>query len=151
MAPSKSLSNYGHWRSHRCPYVTSRMAPLGLWSRQPGKKKGWLGDSGLWKVSPKFLVSDTNGGCSQLAPGGRQKQRRMGFEVIKAGGGGWSSGKDYNQLGTGFLISLWTQGHLRMWLKGLLSTLNQWGLGSFPSWQHQWSAGGHVASPSPWL
>lgn len=39
-ALSKGLSNYGHWRSHRCPYVTSRMAPLGLWGRQLGRRKG---------------------------------------------------------------------------------------------------------------
>lgn len=37
----------------------------------------------------------------------------------------WSLEKSYNQLGTRFLISLWMQGHLRMWLKGLLSTPSQ--------------------------
>lgn len=34
----------------------------------------------------------------------------MGLVVIKLGGG-WLSEKGYNQLGTGFLVSLQMQGH----------------------------------------
>lgn len=59
----------------------------------------------------------------------------MGLVVIQLGGG-WLSEKGYNQLGT------------RMWLKGLLPTPSPWELGSCSGWQHQWSAGDHVASPS---
>lgn len=61
-ASSKNLlgSNHGHrrshgWRSHRCCFATSRMAQLGLWGRQPGKKKGCLGNWPL-KETPEVSI-----------------------------------------------------------------------------------------------
>lgn len=57
--------------------------------------------------------------CSQLTPGGWQVGGEWDWQLLNQEVG-WLSEKAYNQLGTGFLISLWMQGHVRMWLKGLL-------------------------------
>lgn len=72
------------------------MAQLGLGGRQPGRKKGYLGNSGPWRRGLKFLLKDISGyvlSCYLGVAGTEENGQLLNQKV------GWVSEKYYNQWG----------------------------------------------------